>query len=245
MTSPIRYHQAMSATAPAPRFSVLCSVRSGPTLAAMVISRPSRIQAIPSATTSLVKNRDQGSRSILAGIRLRIFGLSGCWFGGLSCHSRPPGIPRPELLPLPITHPFAFVTHMFRALQPRLPARFRNMHVASLLAWGNRVSIVSSVNDVSAADAGALAGAEAAKAEAAELLAAVGAVRRVAAARCAAGGGGWGCSGWPPAARLGVAEAAQELRFDTNSVHQPRLPVRFRNMHVASALGVGQSSPYS
>src|ERR1700728_4443756 len=75
MTSPIRYHQAMSATAPAPRFSVLCRVRSGPTLAAMVISRPSRIHAMPSATTSLVKNLDQGNRSIRAGIRLRIFGL--------------------------------------------------------------------------------------------------------------------------------------------------------------------------
>ncbi len=76
MTSPIRYHQAMSPTWPAPRFSVLCSVRSGPTLLAMVISRPSRIQATPSAMTSRLWNLDQGSRSILAGIRLRIFGLS-------------------------------------------------------------------------------------------------------------------------------------------------------------------------
>jgi DNA-binding MarR family transcriptional regulator len=99
------------------------------------------------------------------------------------------------------------------------------MHVASLLAWGNRVSIVSSVNDVSAADAGALAKAEAAKAEAAELLAAVGAVRRVArrAVRSSAAGA------LPPArsellrlaARrpgIGVAEAAQELRLAPNSV---------------------------
>ena len=46
------------------------------TLAAIVISRPSRIQAMPSAMTSLVKNLDQGSRSILAGIRLRILELS-------------------------------------------------------------------------------------------------------------------------------------------------------------------------
>ena len=76
MTSPIRYHQAMSATLPADMFSVLCNVRSGPTMLAMVISRPSRIQATPSAITSLVWNRDQGSRSIRAGMRLRMEGVS-------------------------------------------------------------------------------------------------------------------------------------------------------------------------
>jgi hypothetical protein len=54
------------------------------------------------------------------------------------------------------------------------------MHVARLLAWDNPVRIVSSVNDAYAAEDAALAKAEAAKAEAAELLAAVGAVRRVA-----------------------------------------------------------------
>ena len=46
------------------------------TLLAMVISRPSRIQAMPRAVTILVWNRDHGSRSIRAGIRLRI---AGCW----------------------------------------------------------------------------------------------------------------------------------------------------------------------
>src|SRR5690349_23685394 len=75
MTSPIRYHQAMSLTAPADMLSVSLSVRSAPTLLAMVISRPSRIHATPSAITSLVWNFDQGKRSIRAGMRLRIFGL--------------------------------------------------------------------------------------------------------------------------------------------------------------------------
>src|ERR1700755_3313038 len=75
MTSPIRYHQAMSLTAPADMLSVFLSVRSGPTLEAMVISRPSRIHATPSAITSRVWNLDQGNRSIRAGIRLRIYGL--------------------------------------------------------------------------------------------------------------------------------------------------------------------------
>jgi DNA-binding MarR family transcriptional regulator len=91
------------------------------------------------------------------------------------------------------------------------------MHVASLLAWGNRVSIVSSVNDVSAADAGALAKAEAAKAEAAELLAAVGAVRRVA-RRAVRGSAAAGAL--PPARSelLRLAAAAQELRLAPNSV---------------------------
>jgi hypothetical protein len=65
----------MSATAPADVFSVLFRVRSGPALLAMVISRPSRIQAMPRAVTILVWNRDHGSRSIRAGIRLRIAGL--------------------------------------------------------------------------------------------------------------------------------------------------------------------------
>src|SRR5271165_1122224 len=75
MTSPIRYHHAMSETAPADMLSVLCMVRSGPTLLAMVISSPSRIQATPSAITSRVWNFDQGNRSIRAGIRLLMRGL--------------------------------------------------------------------------------------------------------------------------------------------------------------------------
>src|SRR6185437_4041412 len=75
MTSPIRYHQAMSLTAPADMLSVFLSVRSAPTLAAIVISRPSRIHATPSAMISRVWNLDQGSRSIRAGMRLLIDGL--------------------------------------------------------------------------------------------------------------------------------------------------------------------------
>ena len=72
MTSPIRYQVAMSATELADRLSAARSVRLGPTLLAIVISSPSRIQATPSAVTSRVWNLDQGSRSTLAGIRLRI-----------------------------------------------------------------------------------------------------------------------------------------------------------------------------
>ena len=56
--------------------SVLFRVRSGPTLLAIVISSPSRTHATPSATTILVWNLDHGSRSIRAGIRLRIPGLA-------------------------------------------------------------------------------------------------------------------------------------------------------------------------
>src|SRR5215469_2208719 len=75
MTSPIRYQVAMSATALADMCRVLFRVRLGPTLLAMVISRPSRTHATPSATTSLVWNLDQGSLSIRAGMRLRMPGL--------------------------------------------------------------------------------------------------------------------------------------------------------------------------
>ena len=108
---------------------------------------------------------------------------------------------------------------MFRAYSsPRYPCDFETCMWRRLLAWDNPVSIVSSVNDLSAADTGAQAQAEAAKAEAAELLAAVGAVRSSAAA-----------GALPPArsellrlaARrpgIGVAEAAQELRLAPNSV---------------------------
>jgi DNA-binding MarR family transcriptional regulator len=94
------------------------------------------------------------------------------------------------------------------------------------LAYDHPISIVSSVNDVSTVEAGALAKAEAAKAEAAALLAAVGAVRRVA-RRAVRGSADAGAL--PPArsellrlaARrpgIGVAEAAQELRLAPNSV---------------------------
>ena len=76
ITSPIRYQVAMSATEEADMCSVLFRVRSGPTLLAMVISSPSRTHATPSATTILVWNLDHGSRSIRAGIRLRIPGLA-------------------------------------------------------------------------------------------------------------------------------------------------------------------------
>ena len=51
ITSPTRYQVAMSADCAAVRFSVLFWVRSATTLAAIVISRPSRTQATPSATT--------------------------------------------------------------------------------------------------------------------------------------------------------------------------------------------------
>ena len=100
------------------------------------------------------------------------------------------------------------------------------MHVARLLAWENLIRIVSSVNDVYAAGGAASAEADAAKAEAAELLAAVGAVRRI--ARRAVRGS-TAAGSLPPArsellhlaARrpgIGVAEAAQELRLAPNSV---------------------------
>jgi hypothetical protein len=56
-------------------FSVFFWVKNGATLLAIVISKPSRIQATPSATTSRVWNRDQGSLSIRAGMRLRIAAL--------------------------------------------------------------------------------------------------------------------------------------------------------------------------
>ena len=46
------------------------------TALARVISRPSRIHATPSATTILVWNRDHGSRSSRAGIRLRAIGTA-------------------------------------------------------------------------------------------------------------------------------------------------------------------------
>src|ERR1700722_18889440 len=77
MTSPMRYQVAMSATelADSPRAALW--VRSGPTFAAIVISSPSRTQATPSALTNLVWNLDHGSRSIRAGIRLRIVPVLG------------------------------------------------------------------------------------------------------------------------------------------------------------------------
>ena len=100
------------------------------------------------------------------------------------------------------------------------------MHVARLLAWDDPIRIVSSVNDVYVTGGAASAETEAAKAEAAELLAAVGAVRRIA-RRAVRGSAAAGAL--PPArsellrlaARrpgIGVAEAAQELRLAPNSV---------------------------
>ncbi len=52
------------------------SVSFSPTLLAMVISSPSRIQQVPRATTMRVWNGDQGNRSIRAGMRERT--LPGC-----------------------------------------------------------------------------------------------------------------------------------------------------------------------
>jgi hypothetical protein len=60
----------MSPTARADRCRVSRCSRKGPTLLATVISRPSRIQATPSATIMRVWNVDQDSRSMRAGIRL-------------------------------------------------------------------------------------------------------------------------------------------------------------------------------
>src|SRR5262249_21296201 len=71
-TSPMRYQVAMSAAALAESPRDDLSVRSGPTLVAIVISSPSSTQATPSAVASLVWSRDHGSRSMRAGIRLRI-----------------------------------------------------------------------------------------------------------------------------------------------------------------------------
>ena len=50
------------------------SLSTAPTAPAMVISRPSSTQAMPSAMTILVWNGAQDSRSIRAGIRLRTEG---------------------------------------------------------------------------------------------------------------------------------------------------------------------------
>ena len=60
------------ATSEEERLSACGLLTSAVTLLAMVISRPSRTQATPRATTSLVWNRDQPSRSSRAGIRLRM-----------------------------------------------------------------------------------------------------------------------------------------------------------------------------
>jgi len=98
------------------------------------------------------------------------------------------------------------------------------MQVQRHLAGGGQVPTVSSVNDIY--EAGNPADPDAAKAEAAALLAAVGAVRRVA-RRAVRGSDSAGAL--PPArsellrlaARrpgIGVAEAAQELRLAPNSV---------------------------
>jgi len=99
------------------------------------------------------------------------------------------------------------------------------MQAQQHLACDNPVPTVSSVNDVYGA--GNPADPDPAKAEAAELLAAVGAVRRV--ARRAVRGSAASGAALPPArsellrlaARrpgIGVAEAAQELRLAPNSV---------------------------
>src|ERR1700742_361064 len=76
MISPIRYQEAMLPACEVLRWSVALSVRSGTTLAAIVISRPSRTQATPSAMINRVWNLDHGRRSIRAGMVLRIVGAS-------------------------------------------------------------------------------------------------------------------------------------------------------------------------
>ena len=62
----------MSPTCVVVRPSVSSLVSCATTALATVISSPSRIQATPSATTMRVWNGDQGSRSIRAGMRLRM-----------------------------------------------------------------------------------------------------------------------------------------------------------------------------
>src|SRR6478609_1469537 len=71
-TSPAKYTLAMNPTAADDNASVSGWVSVSATELATVISRPSRIQATPSATTILVWNCDHGSRSIRAGMRLLI-----------------------------------------------------------------------------------------------------------------------------------------------------------------------------
>src|SRR3954470_2279461 len=62
----------MKPTVPEVRARVPFSVRTAPTAPAIVISRPSRTQATPRAITILVWNGAHGSRSMRAGITLRI-----------------------------------------------------------------------------------------------------------------------------------------------------------------------------
>src|SRR4051795_6796778 len=71
-TSPSRYTVAIAPTwvELRPRVSVL--FRMAPTAPAIVISRPSRTQAVPRARTMRVWNGAQVSRSIRAGMRLRM-----------------------------------------------------------------------------------------------------------------------------------------------------------------------------
>ena len=60
-----------NATEPEPRPSAAGLLMMALTLLAIVISRPSRIHATPSAMTSRVWNVDQSSRSMRAGTKLR------------------------------------------------------------------------------------------------------------------------------------------------------------------------------
>src|SRR6476619_1849685 len=70
-TSPARYTDATSPAAVEDSPSVSGWVRTSVTELATVISSPSRIHATPRAITIWVWNRDHGSRSIRAGMRLR------------------------------------------------------------------------------------------------------------------------------------------------------------------------------
>src|SRR5829696_3471781 len=71
-TSPARYTVASRPACVELRPSVSSLVSSATTPLATVISSPSRIQATPRATTIRVWNGDHGSRSIRAGMRLRM-----------------------------------------------------------------------------------------------------------------------------------------------------------------------------
>src|SRR4051795_5769134 len=71
-TSPARYTLASAPAWVELRPSESLFVRSATTPLATVISRPSRIQATPRATTIRVWKGDHGNRSIRAGMRLRM-----------------------------------------------------------------------------------------------------------------------------------------------------------------------------
>ena len=219
----------MSATWPA-RQVPACSAASGrrSTLLAIVISSPSRIQATPSAITSRVWNFDHGSRSIRAGIRLRMFGLLVVGSADVVAMRNPLLSAAPSCSPYPSRDFSPLLPRVFRvhALAPATRSDFERCMRQGPWRWENLTHIVSSVNDVSAAQAygagrgGSGQGRGGRVARSGWRGAPGGAPRgaRLGDGRCA------------PSARsellrlaarrpgIGVAEAAQELRLAPNSV---------------------------